>query len=111
LRLLSQRNPDDVKRNPEAARIIYEAACEEFGSDSVQIDVYRQKSSESPRFPVLKGDGRIVWSDEESEILGSKLPILVIESVYVSREKLAAAQKWLAKKREALLDVSIEEDI
>ncbi len=111
LRLFYQRHPDDVKRNPDAARIIYEAACKEFGSDHVQIDVYRQKSSESPRFPVLKGDGSIVWSDEESEILGSKLPILVIESVYVSREKLAAAQKWLAKKRGALLDVSMEEDI
>ena len=111
LRLLYSRNPDDVKRNPDAAVIIYEAVCKEFGSDSVQIDVYRQKSSESPRFPVLKGDGRIVWSDEESEILSSKLPILVIESVYVSREKLAAARKWLEKKRESLLDVSMEEEI
>lgn len=111
LRLFYQRDPDDVKRNPDAARIIYEAACNEFGPDSVQIDVYRQKSSESPRFPVLKGDGRIVWSDEESEILSSKLPILVIESVYVAREKMVAAQKWLTKKRESLLDVNMEEDI
>lgn len=111
LRLLYQRNPDDVKRNPDAARIIYESACKEFGFDVVQIDEYRQKSSESPHFPVLKGDGRIVWSDEESEILSSKLPILVIESVYVAREKLTETQKWLAKKREALLNVSMEEDI
>ncbi|MDY0383190.1 HD domain-containing protein [Trichlorobacter sp.] len=111
LRLLYQRNPDDIRRNPDAARVIYEAACKEFGPDSVQIDVYRQKSSESPHFPVLKGDGRIVWSDEESEILSSKLPILVIESVYVAQEKLANAQKWLAKKRESLLEVSLEEEI
>jgi len=111
LRLLYQRNPDDVKRNPDAATIIYEAACKEFGADFVQIDVYRQKSSESPRFPVLKGDGRIIWSDEESEILSNKLPILVIESVYIAREKLSAAQKWLAKKRETLLNVSMEEEI
>ena len=64
-----------------------------------------------PRFPVLKSDDRIVWSDEESEILNSKLPILIVESVYVTREKLTAAQKWLAKKRESMLDVSMEEDI
>ena len=110
LRLLYQRNPDDLKCNPDAARIIFEAACAKFGADSVQLDVYRQKSSESPHFPVYKGDGRIVWSDEESEILNSKLPIMVIESVYITRKKLEAAQKWLEKNRRKLLTMAEEEE-
>ena len=108
LRLFYERNPDDLRRNPDAARIIFKATCAEFGEESVQIDVYRQRSSESPRFPVIKGDDRIVWSDEESEILNSKLPILVIESVYIAREKLDAASKWLERNRGALLDLKTE---
>src|SRR5690606_2193359 len=105
-----QRNPDDLKRNPDAARIIFEAAREKFGTDSVQFDVYRQRSSESPHFPVVRGDGRIVWSDEESEILNSKLPILIIETVYIAREKLDAARRWLEKNRSKLLAVPEEEE-
>lgn len=108
LRLFYQRNPDDLRRNPDAVGIIFKAACAELGEESVQIDVYRQKSSESPRFPVIKGDKRIVWSDEESEILNSKLPILVIESVYIAREQLDVARKWLEKNRGALLDLKTE---
>lgn len=111
LRLLYQRNPDDLKRNPDAARVIFDAACAQFGANLVQFDVYRQKASESPRFPVLKGDERIVWSDEESEILSNKLPILIIETVYIAREKLGAAQKWLGKKRDSLLAVTVEEEL
>jgi hypothetical protein len=110
LRLLYQRNPDDLKSNPDAARLIYEAACKKFGAEFVQFDVYSQKSSESPRFPVLRGDERIVWSYEESEILNSKLPILIIETVYIAKEKLGAAQKWLSKKRNSLLAVTSEEE-
>ncbi len=100
-----------LKRNPAAAGIIYEAACAEFGEANVQIDVYRQKSSESPRFPVIKGDDRIVWSVEESEILNSKLPVFIIECVYITREKIDAARKWLDKHRGSLLDVKVEEEI
>lgn len=111
LRLLYQRNPDDLKHNPDAARVIFDAICTQFGANLVQFDVYRQKASESPRFPVLKGDDRMVWSDEESEILNSKLPILIIETVYIAREKLVAAQKWLKNNRHNLLTVPMEEEL
>jgi HD superfamily phosphohydrolase len=109
--LLYQRNPDDLKINVDAAHIIFEAACGEFGDESVRFDDYHQTSSESPRFPVLKEDVRIVWSDEESEILNSKLPILVVENVYIEKRKLETAQKWLSKKRHELLNTIKEEEL
>ena len=68
-KVLYQRNPDDIRKNPDAASAIYEAASEEFGSDNVRLD-QDKKGGGTPEFPVLSKDGRIVSSLTQSQVLG-----------------------------------------
>lgn len=62
-KLLYQRNPKDIEKNPDAAKAIFKAASEKFGEENMRIDRYKQ-SSKGHEFPVLTGDERIVSSLE-----------------------------------------------
>ena len=100
-RLLYQRNPDDVKKNPNSARRVFEAARREFGEADVRFDSYRQEG-DGMDFPVLQKDGRIVSSLVVSETLG-KIPVVAIDFVFISPEKRSIAAKWLRDRLDSII--------
>jgi HD superfamily phosphohydrolase len=59
-RILYERNPDDVKMNPEAAKAVSEEASCRYNGTNVYYDSYRE-TSRAIDFPVLTRDGRIVF--------------------------------------------------
>ena len=83
-RVLYKRNPNDAKKNPEAGTLIFNAASEKFGLESVRHDRYIQKQSGTV-FPIKSHDGRIVSSLEASDVL-KNVPLVNIEYVFVNPE-------------------------
>lgn len=100
-RLLYQRNPSDIPKNPEAGKLIFDAACKKFGEANVRYDTYRQKGS-GLNFPVLSIDGRIISSLAMSEALKT-VPIVAVDYVFINPDYRNEAEKWLKEKREAII--------
>jgi HD superfamily phosphohydrolase len=78
-KILYQRNPDDVRVNPEAGRAVFEAARERFGTENVRHD-HLPRKREPTLFPVLLKDGRVVSAEKLSEVL-QHLPVVAIDGV------------------------------
>jgi len=94
-KVLYELTPDDRNINPNAAKAVYDAACEKYGKDSVRRDKYTQKGGRQT-FPVLHR-GKILQSTELSGTL-SKIPVVATDFVFIDREQLDAAEKWLKKE-------------
>ncbi len=107
-RVLYRRNPDDIKKNPDAASAIHEAASKKFGTDNVRLD-QDKKGGGAPDFPVLSRDGRIVSSLTQSQVLGN-LPETAIDYVFVEPSYREGAAKWLNENREDIIGKVKEED-
>jgi HD superfamily phosphohydrolase len=105
-KVLYQRNPEDVARNPEAGRAVFEAGQKEFGEENVRHDKYTQKR-EATIFPVLLKDGRIASSIAHSETL-QHLPVVAVDYVFVVPEKLKQAEEWLRTNRPNLIALKTE---
>jgi len=90
-------NPDDMEKNPNAVKLIYDAACKEFGEKYFRRDPYEQKGV-SPEFPVQERDGRVASSLSLSPQVLKNLPYVVIDYVFVDPEIKSKADKWLEKK-------------
>ena len=106
-KVLYQRNPDDIKKNPDAASAIHEAASEKFGTDNVRLD-QDKKGGGTPDFPVLSKDGRIVSSLTQSQVLGN-LPETAIDFVFVEPSYREVAAEWLNENREDIIENAKEE--
>ncbi len=107
-KLLSERNPEDIKINPEAAVAIYLAAKEKFGEENVRLDTYKKEST-SPDFPVLSAiDGRIVSSLSLSETL-NRLPTVAVDYVFIAPELQKKAKEWLNRERNDIIKLGKEE--
>lgn len=100
-KLLYQRNPNDILKNPEAGKLIFDAACKKFGEANVRYDTYKQKGS-GLNFPVLSIDGRIASSQAMSEVLKT-VPIVAVDYVFINPDHRKEAEKWLKEKREAII--------
>jgi HD superfamily phosphohydrolase len=107
-KLLYERNPTDLQRNPKAAHAIYEAACTKFGSAALRFDPY-DKPQASPDFPVLGRDGRISSSLTTSVAL-ARLPVLAVDFVFADREVFDDAGRWLKDGREAIIGGTLKEE-
>ena len=107
-RVLYRRNPDDIKKNPDAASAIHEAASKKFGTNNVRLD-QDKKGGGAPEFPVLSRDGRIVSSLTQSQVLGN-LPETAIDYVFVEPSYREGAAKWLNESREDIIGKVKEED-
>jgi hypothetical protein len=107
-KLLYERNPTDQKRNPKAAKAIYDAACAELGQDALRFDPY-DKAQEIPDFPVLGRDGRISSSLSASAAL-ARVPVLAVDFVFARRDVFVDSEKWLRRNREAIIGSDTEED-
>ncbi len=107
-RILYERNPDDIKINPEAGQAVYEALLEIFGDENLRHDKDTQKGS-AHNFPVLTRDGRIVSSMEISEALNN-LPLIAVDYVFIAPEHKKDAEAWLQKNRERIIAAKFEEE-
>jgi len=106
---LYKRNPDDVRKNPEAAKAIYVAAKRKFGEDSVRQDRYPGKGGITD-FPVRLKDGRIASSLSVSEVLNN-VPVAAFDYVFVDPGLEEVAKEWLAENREKIIEPSTEEEL
>ena len=97
-KVLYERNPGDVRINPEAGSAVFDALVEEFGADDIRRDCYQQRSG-APDFPVKLRDDKVVSSLAVSETL-NQLPVVSVEYVYAERSRYDRAEKWLQKHRE-----------
>jgi uncharacterized protein len=106
-RILYERHPADVKKNPDAAKLIFEAAKEKFGVESVRLDEFSQKGGVFD-FPVLMKDGSTISSPSKSEAL-NKIPIAAAHYVFIIPEKLKEAEAWLRTNRSKIIERPKEE--
>jgi len=58
---------DDLEKNIDALRVLYDASCEKFGQDMIRIDEYKKPSREL-NFPVLVDDNKVVSSSKLSSV-------------------------------------------
>jgi len=101
-KVLCQRNPDDIRINPEAAFYIYENARNLFGKENIRYDSYTQKGG-TPDFPVLTKDNRIVSSLSLSHTL-KNLPTISVNYVFVKPDHYSEASSWLSQNRRSIID-------
>jgi HD superfamily phosphohydrolase len=111
-KLLDNRNPEDISKNLEASKVIFNELCEKFGKKNVRHDVYEQKDRDSD-FPVclnnnrMSSNRRIVSALSISKVL-TKIPI-DLDIIYINPNYLSTAAKWLNVNRERILKPSTEE--
>ena len=91
-KLIYERNPRDIEKNPDVAKAVFHAACKQFGEQNVRFDSYRQ-TSQGHDFPVITGDKRILSSLELSDPL-KMFPIVAVDYVFINPEFRKEAEKW-----------------
>ena len=106
-KILYQRNPNDVKINPEAGRSVYEAVKTKFEPDKFRHDRYPQKSG-TPEFPVKTRDNQIVSSLAISTTL-CDVPVVSTDYVFADRSILPEAEKWLDEHYNDIIQIKREE--
>ncbi len=100
-KVIYQRNPTDVRINPEAGSAIYRAAVERFGAENLRHDRYPQKGG-APDFPVLMRDERIESSLAVSATL-QQLPIVITDYVFADRSIFAESVDWIVRNRQNII--------
>lgn len=99
-------NPIDLQKTLEPGRMIFEAACKEFGAENLRHDSNTQKGNDV-HFPVLEEDNRIVLSIIRSDTIAN-LPLISIDSVYINPKLGQKAKRWLDKNRERIFESGME---
>ncbi|OPX87102.1 MAG: hypothetical protein A4E53_02632 [Pelotomaculum sp. PtaB.Bin104] len=107
-RKLYEKNPEDIRINPEAGRLIFGALQFTYGNDAVRRDSYTAKNS-VVEFPVLRSDGRIYSSYELSETI-QRLPIASFDYIFIRPDLISVAAEWLKKNRNEIIKVTPLED-
>lgn len=105
---LYERNPKDLEINMDAGRSVFEEAKRKFGAENFRRDSYGQKSS-SGDFPVSRRDGRIESSLVISETL-KNIPVVAIDYVFADRSCIEAAQEWLKRNHDRIVQPEREEE-
>jgi uncharacterized protein len=98
---LYERNPNDVKINPEAGRAVFNALSAKFGAERFRNDRYHQESG-APDFPVRMHDGQVVSSLAISETL-HKVPVVSVDYVFADRLIESEAGRWLNAHRDEII--------
>jgi uncharacterized protein len=102
---LYMRNPEDFKKNTEAAITIFKAASKKYGDENLRFDAYHAKDP-SPDFPVLASDGRILSAYSVSQVL-DKVPKVVTDYIFIAPELRDQARIWLDANRQTILSSKI----
>jgi hypothetical protein len=107
-KLLYQRNPRDVNKNPDSAKAVFEAACDKFGVNNVRNDNYKQRGN-GHEFPVITDDNQILSSLELSDTL-KNVPIVAVDYVFINPDLYQDAQKWKKENIQTIILLKKEED-
>lgn len=102
-RKLYEKNPEDLRINPEAGRRVFDALRTRYGDEAVRIDSYTAKNSVA-EFPVLCSDGRIFSSYDLSETI-KRLPIASFDYVFIRPDLVKEADKWLNNNRRDIIRI------
>ncbi|MGI6492662.1 MAG: HD domain-containing protein [Pelotomaculum sp.] len=102
-RKLYEKNPEDLRINPEAGRRVFEALRSQYGVEAVRADTYTAKNS-AMEFPVLRSDGRIFSSYDLSETI-QRLPIASFDYVFIRPDLVNDADDWLKKNRHEIIKI------
>ncbi|AKB51041.1 Putative dNTP triphosphohydrolase, Archaeal subgroup [Methanosarcina barkeri str. Wiesmoor] len=81
-RLLYDRKQEDISKNLEAQKAIYNDLKKKFGENNVIYDTEKQRGGDS-NFPVYLNNRRIVSALSISDVL-PKIPIAAIDSIYIN---------------------------
>lgn len=100
-KVLYHPSADDWQTNPEAGRMVFEAALEKFGKENVRYDECNQEGG-ALEFPVWTEDGPSVSSISISKVLND-LPPASADYVFVARELLQDAKRWLTQAKGAAI--------
>lgn len=85
-RLLYDRKQEDISKNLEAQKAIYNDLKKKFGGNNVIYDTDKQKG-ENSNFPVYLNNRKIVSALSISDVL-LKIPIAAIDSIYINPDCL-----------------------
>jgi hypothetical protein len=107
-KLLYQRNPRDVNKNPDSAKAVFEAACDKFGVNNVRNDNYKQRGN-GHEFPVITDDNQILSSLELSDTL-KNVPIVAVDYVFINPDLYQDAHKWKKENIQTIILLKKEED-
>jgi HD superfamily phosphohydrolase len=106
-KVLYQRNPDDLRTNPDAAKAIRDAAYGQFSDTDVHYDSYKEKGR-ALDFPVLTRDGRVVSGLTLSETL-RRIDVVAVDYVFIKPELYRDADEWLHHNRPGIIAPKVEE--
>lgn len=107
-KLIYAKNPDDLKKNPHAGELIFNAVREKYGNENVRRDSY-SRGGTPYEFPVLCNDNRICTSYERSENL-LHIPVPSFDYIFIKPELKVEACGWLNRSREKILQTSPKEE-
>jgi hypothetical protein len=106
-KLLYDRNPNDLRINPEAGKAVFAALADKFGREHFRRDRYSQRGG-APDFPVQLRDGQVVSSLVKSEAL-KNVPVVSVDNVFANRTIFGQASTWLDEKRDNIVRPQPEE--
>jgi HD superfamily phosphohydrolase len=107
-KVLYDRNPNDVKINPEAGQAVFGSLSAQFGADHFRHDRYHQ-SAGPPDFPVQLRNGEVVSSLAASSAL-NHVPIVSVDYVFAARSIFSKASEWLSDHRTKIVKPQKEAD-
>lgn len=96
------RDLDDASQFVAAAEAVFEAAQQEFGTESVRF-AGKVDQGGQVEFPVVTEGGKVQSSLALSETL-RKLPVIAIEYVYIVPEKEQEARRWLSERKSKIIE-------
>jgi len=100
-RVLWQRNPEDLKTNPDAGQCISDAAAANFGSENLRHDSNAQPGA-TIDFPVERRKGDVTSAQAMSDVLAN-IPSAAVDNVYVRRDLLEDAESWLSNRKSDII--------
>jgi uncharacterized protein len=105
-KVLYERNPTDLRVNPEAGQQVFDALATEFGAENFRHDRYQQGSGATD-FPVRMRGGELVSSLDRSTAL-ERVPVVSVDYVFAERSVLDKAKEWLATHRATVVEPKTE---
>ncbi|MBV9494648.1 MAG: HD domain-containing protein [Acidobacteria bacterium] len=107
-RVLYEPTQDDLSTNINAVEAVQRAAEAQFGVHMVARD-REAKPAKPMDFAVLRDDGQIVSSLQESKVL-DHIPAATFDRVFIIPELRGEAERWLAQNLRGILQMRIEEE-
>lgn len=100
-KILYSWNPEDKSINPDAVKLIYDAAAKKYGEENLRQDAYKMHKT-APDFPVLLPDDRVTSAKALSQPLNA-IPGADIDFVCIHPEFYRDALQWLKQNRKAII--------